>query len=209
MTVRYLRRYRDATRMNHWFVAMMFFAAGLSGLAFFHPNLFFLSTLFGGGQWARILHPYMGLLMVLGFVFLFFTMWRENLFDRSDREWMANAPKMLRGDKSGMPPVGKYNAGQKAVFWAFGVSLLLLLVTGFMFWSPWFVGFFPITLRRIAVVVHAASAVVLILSVITHIYAALWVRGSIRGMTRGTVTEPWAQLNHPRWHREMTGRDGP
>lgn len=31
MTRYYLRRYRDATRMNHWFVAIMFFAAALSG----------------------------------------------------------------------------------------------------------------------------------------------------------------------------------
>jgi hypothetical protein len=64
MTRYYLRRYRDATRMNHWFVAIMFFAAALSGLAFFHPALFFLSALFGGGPWTRILHPFMGLLMV-------------------------------------------------------------------------------------------------------------------------------------------------
>ena len=204
MTRYYLRRYRDATRMNHWFVAIMFFAAALSGLAFFHPALFFLTNLFGGGPWTRILHPFLGVLMVLGFAFLFFTMWRENILDRGDREWIANAPKMLKGDKSSMPPVGKYIAGQKLVFWAFGISLLLLLVTGFMFWSPWFVHFFPILVRRIAVVVHAASAVVLILSVITHIYAAIWVKGTLRAMTRGTVTEGWAKLNHPLWHRKMT-----
>ena len=204
MTIRYLRRYRDGTRMNHWFVALMFFAAALSGLAFFHPSLFFFSVLFGGGPWTRILHPFLGLLMVLGFVFLFFTMWRENLMDAGDRAWIRHAPKMLKGDKAGMPPVGKYNAGQKIVFWLFGISLLLLLVTGFMFWSPWFVGFFPILVRRIAVLVHSISAVVLILSVITHIYAALWVKGSLGAMTRGTVTEPWAEMNHPLWHRKMT-----
>jgi formate dehydrogenase subunit gamma len=190
--------------MNHWFVALMFIFAGLSGLAFFHPSLFFFSTLFGGGQWTRILHPFMGLAMVLGFLFLFFSMWRSNLLDGDDAAWLRNAPLMLRGDKSGMPPVGKYNAGQKLVFWAFGISLLLLFVTGFMFWSPWFVGFFPILLRRIAVVVHSVSAVVLILSVITHIYAAIWVKGTLRAMTRGTVTEGWAKLNHPLWHRKMT-----
>ncbi|MDM0014616.1 formate dehydrogenase subunit gamma [Variovorax sp. J22P168] len=207
MTIRYLRRYRDGTRMNHWFVALMFFAAALSGLAFFHPSLFFLSTLFGGGQWARILHPFMGLLMVLGFAFLFFTMWRDNLMNAADRDWIRHAPKMLQGDKGAMPAVGKYNAGQKLVFWAFGISLLLLLVTGFMFWSPWFVDFFPILLRRIAVLVHAVAAVVLILSVIVHVYAAIWVKGTLRAMTRGTVTEPWAELNHPLWHRKMTRRE--
>ena len=88
-TVRYLRRYRDATRMNHWYVVLMFIAAGLSGLAFFHPSLFFFSAFFGGGQWTRILHPFFGLAMVLGFAFLFFTMWRENVLDRADREWLA------------------------------------------------------------------------------------------------------------------------
>ena len=204
MTIRYLRRYRDGTRMNHWFVAIMFFAAALSGLAFFHPSLLFFSALFGGGPWTRILHPFFGLVMVLGFFFLFFTMWRENLMDANDRAWIRHAPQMLKGDKAGMPPVGKYNAGQKLVFWAFGISLLLLLVTGFMFWSPWFVGFFPILVRRIAVLVHSISAVVLILSVITHIYAAIWVKGTLRAMTRGTVTEPWAEMNHPLWHRKMT-----
>lgn len=203
-TVRYLRRYRDATRMNHWYVVLMFIAAGLSGLAFFHPSLFFFTAFFGGGQWTRILHPFFGLAMVLGFAFLFFTMWRENVLDRADREWLAKAPEMLKGNKEGMPAVGKYNAGQKLVFWAFAVSLLLLLVTGFMFWSPWFVHFFSITLRRIAVVVHAASAFVLVISVMTHIYAAIWIKGTMRAMTRGTVTEGWARLNHPLWHRKMT-----
>ena len=204
MSQRYLRRYKDATRMNHWFVAILFFAAALTGLAFFHPSMFFFSALFGGGQWTRILHPFFGVAMVLGFAFLFFTMWRDNVLDKTDVEWMKKSPAMLKGDKSGMPPVGKYNAGQKLVFWVFGISLLLLFVTGFMFWSPWFVGFFPILVRRIAVVVHAASAVALILSVITHIYAAIWVKGTVRAMTRGTVTERWAKLNHPLWHKKMT-----
>lgn len=204
MSTRYLRRYRDGTRMNHWFVALMFFAAALSGLAFFHPSLFFLANLFGGGPWTRILHPFLGVLMMLGFVFLFFTMWRDNVLNANDRKWLAQPGRVLRGDEANLPPVGKYNGGQKLVFWLFGLSLLVLLVTGFMFWSPWFVGFFPILVRRVAVLLHAFAAVVLTLSVIVHIYAALWVKGTLRAMTRGTVTEHWARLNHPLWHRKMT-----
>jgi len=204
MAIRYLRRYKDSTRLNHWFVALLFITASLSGLSFFHPSLFFFSALFGGGQWTRILHPFMGVLMVLGFAFLYGAVWRDNLLDKDDAKWVANAPKMLMGDKAGMPPVGKYNAGQKLVFWVFGISLVLLLVTGIMFWQPWFADYFPITLRRIAVLVHAASATALILSVITHIYAALWIRGTFRAMMRGTVTEGWAKLNHPLWHRKVT-----
>ena len=86
------------------------------------------------------------------------------------------------------------------------VSLLVLVLTGFLFWQPWFANAFPILLRRVAVVLHALSATVLILSVIVHVYAAIWVKGTIRAMTRGTVTEGWARQNHPQWHREMTGK---
>lgn len=202
---RLIRRYADGTRMNHWAVALLFLCAALSGLAFFHPALFFLTHLFGGGPWTRILHPFFGVFMVLGFVMLFAQVWRENLWRPEDREWMQHAGRMLSGDTREPDTVGKYNAGQKLVFWAFGVSLLLLFVTGFVFWQPWFAGAFPIIARRIAVVVHAVSAVVLVVSVIVHVYAAIWVKGTMRAMTRGTVTEPWALHHHPRWYRQMRG----
>ncbi len=200
-----IQRYGDRTRLNHWFVAILFICAGLTGLAVFHPSMYFLSNLFGGGQWTRILHPFFGLLMVLGFVFLFFQVVRDNFWTREDTQWVKQAPDLLKGDEEAMPPVGKYNAGQKIVFWIFGISLLLLLVTGFMFWRPWFAEFFPIPVRRIAVLVHAVSATVLIISVIIHIYAAIWVKGSVGAMTRGTVSEGWARKHHPLWYRKITG----
>ena len=204
---RLIERYPDRTRLNHWAVAMLFVCAALSGLAVFHPALFPLSMLFGGGTWTRILHPFFGVLMVLGFVFLFFQVWRENLWKPRDTAWMKAAPHLIRtGDERSMPEAGKYNGGQKGVFWAFAVSLVLLFLSGFVFWQPWFADYFPIPLRRVAVVVHAASAVVLILSVIAHVYAAIWVRGTMHAMTRGTVSDNWARRNHPLWYREMRGK---
>jgi formate dehydrogenase subunit gamma len=201
---RTLRRYADRTRMNHWAVAGLFLCAALSGLAFFHPALFPLTMLFGGGPWTRVLHPFFGVLMVLGFVFLAWQVWRENVWMAHDTAWLKAAPQLvMTGDEESMPPAGKYNAGQKLVFWAFGVSLALLFVTGFVFWQPWFADYFPIPLRRVAVVVHAASATVLILSVIAHVYAAIWVKGTMRAMTRGTVSEGWARRNHPLWYRQV------
>jgi formate dehydrogenase subunit gamma len=202
-----IQRYPDITRMNHWAVAMLFVCAALSGLAFFHPSLFFFSALFGGGPWTRILHPFFGVLMVFGFVFLFAQVWRDNFWNRGDTEWTRKAPELLKGNEHAMPPVGKYNAGQKVVFWVFGLSLVLLLITGFMFWQPWFADYVPIPLRRVAVLVHAIAAVVLILSVIVHVYAAIWVKGSMRAMTRGVVSENWAREHHPLWYREkMDGK---
>ncbi len=199
-----LQRYKDGDRMNHWFIVIMFILAGLSGLAFFHPSLFFLSNFFGGGSWARILHPFMGVLMTLGFLLLFMKLWKDNIITQADREWASKAGEMFKGNKAAMPPVGKYNFGQKAVFWLMAISLLVLLVTGIMFWRPWFAPYFSIPVMRIAVLLHSVSAVVLILTTIVHVYAAIWVKGTTRAMTRGTVTEGWAKLNHPLWHEEVT-----
>lgn len=201
-----LQRYDDRERMYHWLTALLLLAAAVSGMAFFHPSLFFLSTFFGGGPWTRILHPFIGVATAFVFLFLYLRVRIDNKLNAADKVWAGKMGEMLRGNKEGMPPVGKYNAGQKLVFWAMSISLALLLLTGFVFWQPWFASYFPILAIRIAVVVHAASAVVMVLAVIMHVYAAIWVKGTVRAMTRGTVSEGWARQNHPLWHKEVTGK---
>lgn len=199
----FLKRYEEKDRINHWLFVLFFFLALLSGFAFFHPSLYFFSNFVGGGPWARILHPFMGVLMFICFLVFYLKVWKDNVMNDQDREWSKHMGEMLRGDKSNMPPVGKYNAGQKRVFWAMSISLAVLLITGIMFWRPWFAPIFPIGLIRIAVLLHAIAAVVLVLSVILHVYAAIWVKGTVRAMTRGTVSEGWAKQNHPLWYQDM------
>lgn len=199
---RLIQRYTDRERVNHWVTALLFLAAAFSGLALFHPSLWFLSAFVGGGNWARILHPFLGVLMFLAFGFLALRLWRDNRWTAVDREWMKNAGPMLRGDKHELARAGKYNAGQKAIFWLFAVCLLVLLVTGVLFWQPYFAPAVPVTLKRVAVLLHAIAAFLLVLGVIVHVYAAIWVKGSVRAMTRGTVTEAWAREHHPLWARD-------
>jgi formate dehydrogenase subunit gamma len=204
MNPKLLPRYSDGQRMSHWLVALTFLLAALSGLALFHPSLFFFTVPFGGGQWSRFLHPFLGILMTLGFLLLFVKLWRDNRITAADREWRKSAGRMLRGDKAGMPPVGKYNYGQKVVFWVMVWSLLVLLVTGVLLWRPWVAPLLPIDLLRAAVLLHAVAAVVLIAATIIHVYAVIWVKGTMRAMSRGTVTDSWAKLNHSLWREEVT-----
>jgi formate dehydrogenase subunit gamma len=199
-------RYADRTRLNHWFVALMFLCAGLTGLAIFHPLFFPFVYLFGGGVWARILHPFFGVVMTIAFLGLFIGLWHENVMDSNDRVWLKNARRLMSGHEEAMPAVGRNNAGQKLVFWTAAACLAILLVTGVMFWQPWFADYFSVFVRRIAVVLHAASATVLILTIIVHIYAAIYVKGSIQAMTRGTVSEGWARFHHPLWWRQIRGK---
>lgn len=203
-SIKYLARYDTGTRTKHWTMAVLFILAGLSGLAFFHPAFFFLTGLFGGGSWTRILHPFLGVGAVAVFAFIYFKLKAHNRWEPVDSEWLSKSGEMIKGNKAAMPPVGRYNAGQKLVFWVMAIGLVVLFVTGITFWQPYFRGFFPIGVIRVAVVLHAASAVAVILALITHIYATIWVRGTLRAMTRGTVTEAWAKQNHPLWHKEMT-----
>ena len=203
---RMILRYPAGTRMNHWLVSLLFLCAGLSGLAVFHPFFYPFVGLFGGGVWTRILHPFFGVAMTLAFFGLALAVWRENVLDATDTAWLKAAPTLLKGHEENMPPVGKNNAGQKLVFWTAAVCLVVLLITGFMFWQPWFADAFPVPVRRVAVLLHAVSATILILAIITHIYAAIWVKGSIHAMTRGTVSEGWARFHHPLWWKQMRGK---
>ena len=196
-------RYRAPTRINHWIVAICFVLTALSGLALFHPALFPLTQLFGGGPWTRILHPFIGLAMVVGFALLAFRMWRDNLPTADDRAWMRGMRDVLRNEDEKLPPVGRFNAGQKLLFWAIIGCLSALLLTGFVIWRQYFSHFFPIGVIRFSVLAHALFGWVLICAIVVHIYAALWIKGSVRAMTQGKVTYGWAYKHHRQWFRDI------
>jgi len=201
-----IRRYDANERLNHWIVAILFILLTASGLAFFHPAFWFLSVLLGGGTWARILHPFIGVLMFVFFFVMAMRYWGDNKIQPYDREWGKRLSDVINNRDDNLPPIDKYNVGQKQLFWTMVVTMVLLIVSGIMMWRPYFAGAFPIPLIRIAAVVHMLSAFVLIVGIIVHVYAALfWVRGSLRAMTRGTVSRAWAKHHHPLWYRRMTG----
>lgn len=208
-------RYRGITRLNHWVTAACMIVLLLTGFAFFDPSLFFLTGLFGGGQTARWLHPVTGIVLFFSFLLLFLQMWKLNLPRREDVTWVANIDAVLKGEEERLPELGKYNAGQKVVFWGMAGLIVVLILTGLMIWEqyvPLWRDHAPylasIPARRIAVALHATAAFLTILIFIVHVYAAIWTRGTIRAMTRGTVTGGWAFRHHRKWLRELAGRRG-
>ena len=199
-------RYNANERVTHWIVAITFLLLAASGLAFFHPAFWFLTSLLGGGVWARILHPFIGVVMFVFFALMAMRYWKENVIQPYDREWKKRLSDVINNRDHNLPEIDKYNIGQKQLFWTMIITMVLLLVSGVMLWRPYFADAFSITLIRIAAVVHAASAFVLMVGIVVHIYSAIfWVRGSLRAMTRGTVTHAWAKHHHPLWYRRVTG----
>jgi formate dehydrogenase subunit gamma len=204
-----VRRYSGSARFNHWIVAITFVLLLLSGLSLFHPALYPMSALFGGGQVVRWLHPWMGLVLVVAFLGLFLRFFWQNLPEFTDFVWLARIRHVLAARDDYLPEIGKYNAGQKFVFWSQFVLVGVLFVTGVGLWEAglgWFetqLGFrATIEQKRWAALIHAGAAVLAIVIWIIHVYAAIWVRGTISAMTRGTVSGGWGWRHHRKWLRK-------
>lgn len=195
-------RYTTAQRINHWITAGSLILLALSGLALFHPSLFFLTDLFGGGAATRQIHPWIGVVLLISFFGLFVRFWRLNLWKREDTIWLRRLGDVARAHDERLPEIGKYNAGQKLVFWLMTVLILILFASGLVIWYEYSSPLTTIEQRRIAVLVHSVAAIIAILVWIVHVYAAIWVRGTIRGMARGSVTGGWAWRHHRKWLRE-------
>lgn len=196
-------RTRFIDRACHWTVVISFFLVALSGIALFFPTLQWLTETFGTPQMGRILHPFFGALIFVTLLVMFFRFVKYNLFSRQDIPWFKGIVEVLKGNEHLVARVGKYNPGQKAMFWSIMSLILVLLVTGIIIWRPYFADLFPIPLVRYALLLHAIAAIVLIQAILVHIYMAFWVKGSIKGMIEGKVSRRWARKHHPRWLQEV------
>jgi formate dehydrogenase subunit gamma len=204
-----ITRYTTVNRINHWITAICFVLLTLSGLAMFHPMLFFLSGLFGGGQWMRAAHPWIGCILLISYLGLIVQFWRENLVHRDDVEWMKQIRFVVANEEDHAPPVGRNNAGQKVVFWSMTLLIPVLFFTGLLMWEVYFGSATSIPVQRAAILIHSLAAIAAILVWITHVYAAIWVRDSVRAMTQGYVTPGWAWRHHRKWLWELaSGQHG-
>jgi formate dehydrogenase subunit gamma len=105
-----------------------------------------------------------------------------------------------------MPPAGRYNAGQKFLFWGFFWSSVALLASGLVLWFPerlpWNLRF----LRYISVLLHPSAALFTIGLFLIHIYMGVFAeRGAFGSVIRGDVSIAFAKRYHPGWYKEIVG----
>lgn len=194
-------------RLCHWMIVLCFFLAATSGLSWFYPSFSWLSSFLGTPQLARVLHPFLGIAVFLGLCYMFVRFVKYNLPAKTDGIWFRNVKGVLMNRHDQPLRIGKYNAGQKVLFWLIMLSIVVLLISGLIMWRAYFAEFFPVSVLRLAILAHAVAGIGLILLILGHIYLAIWVRGSITGMVTGYVSRAWARQHHDRWYEELQAKE--
>lgn len=199
-------RYNFNERLTHWITAISYIYLLMTGLAFWSPWLFWLAVILGGGQVSRMLHPWVGLIFTVC-VLMMLGMWAAQMHvDENDKNWFRSVGYYVRNEDEQMPPAGRYNAGQKSLFWGFVVCMVLLLLSGVVLWSPQYFPWHSLVAMRIAILVHASSALLTIGLFLLHVYMGVFAeRGALDSMVHGDVSLHFVKRYHPGWYEEITG----
>jgi len=202
-------RYTFLERVVHWIAGGSYVFLLLTGLAFFSPYLYWLATLFGGGPTVRAWHPWVGLLFSAA-VLRMHRMWSHDMRRTApDRAWSKTLLHYIRNEDERVAPAGRFNAGQKQLFWLMVLGGITLLVSGVILWGTEYIPWSWRALRSVAVLVHVVVALLTIGGFIVHVYmGAFVVDGGWRAITRGDVSEAWARAHHRLWWNEIAGGTG-
>ncbi|MBK7529386.1 formate dehydrogenase subunit gamma [Piscinibacter sp.] len=202
-TGRVVERFTPFERSAHWSNAIAFSILAISGIVMAFGKFFLLpvlgGTLFGWLTYAlKTAHNFAGPVFAVSLLIVIVTFVRDNLPKASDLTWLAKGGGML-GDHE--VPSHRFNAGEKVIFWggvfvcglvSVGSGLVLdKLVPGLAYLR---------TDMQVAHMIHAVSAVLMLVLFIGHIYmGTIGTRGAFKAMRTGYVDEAWAKEHHELW----------
>ncbi len=198
---RVLVRFSAFERLVHWMTATCFIVLALSGLNItFGRSL--LLPLIGAqafadvSQWLKYAHNYLSFPFTLG-VLLMFLMWIAwNIPNKVDVTWIKEGGGMVGGKH---PPAGRFNAGQKMIYWIVVLGGGAVAVSGYLLMFP----FYGTTIAgmQLAQIVHGVVAVLFVAAMLAHIYiGTIGMEGAHEAMWDGTVDTNWAKEHHSLWY---------
>ena len=202
-----IERYTLAERVVHWTSGLTYIYQLLTGLAFYTPHLYWLAILLGGAATSRYWHPLIGLLFTAALFWMFWIWVRDMRITSLDREWADAIGHYIRNEDEQLPPVDRFNAGQKFFFWVMLFAGIVMLVSGVVLWIPEKIPWSWRFLRYTAVLLHVSAALVSIGAFIIHVYmGTAMVRGSFTAIVRGVVPQAWARTHHRLWYNRVARR---
>jgi formate dehydrogenase subunit gamma len=222
-----IQRFNLLERFMHWLTAISFVLLALTGLNILYGR-YVLKPIMGAypfahlTAWGKHAHYYVAFAFMAGLALMFVLWVAYNLPTMADVKWFLQGGGLFT-KKGSHAPAYKFNAGQKLLFWflvlgGFSVSfsgLSLLMPLTLQPFAPTFAALnvfglnLPTTLTvlqetQLALVWHAAVALLMITLVLAHIYiGTLGMEGALRAMTDGKVDENWALEHHPLWVEQL------
>lgn len=201
---RTILRFGGVERFIHWMTAFSFIALALSGLnvsfgralllPLVGPEAFHVFS-----SMAKLAHNYLGIPFAVGVVLMFLAWVKDNIPSVRDVEWIKSAGGLFGHSH---PPAGRFNAGQKGIFWAVVLGGAALTASGLILLFPFYVT--DIAGMQTAQMVHALIAIVLVAIIIAHIYiGSVGMEGAFDAMGSGEVDLNWAKEHHSLWVEEQ------
>jgi formate dehydrogenase subunit gamma len=202
---RVIERFHPLDRYAHWLLAITWVTLAITGLILSLGKTVLLPlvgyTLFSWLAMAsKGLHNFVGPVLIVAIPFLFVRFIRDNGIGIDDFKWFINIMGYFKGHEY---PSGKFNAGEKLVFWIVLVVLsTILVITGLLLVFPNFNQ--TRGTMQIANVIHVSAAYVAIALACVHIYlGTIGMTDAYRAMRYGYVDESWAKHHHLRWYEDI------
>lgn len=200
-------RFNAFERFTHWMTAVCFIILSLSGLNYIFGKRLLMPLIgpdaFGAlAQYAKYSHVYLAWPFMLGVAFMIVVWIRDNIPNRIDWEWLKAGGGFI-GSKH--PHAGRFNAGQKGVFWMVAGFGAAMGATGLMMLFPF--ALVDVNGMQIMQVIHSLIGIVFIAGILAHIYiGTLGMKGAYDAMGSGQVDLAWARAHHDLWVEQEQAR---
>jgi formate dehydrogenase subunit gamma len=201
-------RFKAFERFSHWLTAVSFVILGLTGLNITFGKILLLplvgpETFSDISQVAKYLHNFTSFAFVAGLVLIAVIFFRDNLLARVDVEWVKQGGGFI---KSRHAPAGRFNLGEKLVYWLSVAAGVAVSASGFVLLFPFYGT--SIADMQLAQVAHAIVALLFIALILAHIYiGTLGMEGAFEAMGTGEVDLNWAREHHDRWLAEQLEKE--
>jgi formate dehydrogenase subunit gamma len=193
-------RFKAFERFSHWLTAVSFVVLGLTGLNITFGKIVLLPLIgpeaFSNvSEVAKYVHNFTSFAFVAGLILIAVIFFRDNLFEKVDADWIKQGGGFI---KSRHAPAGRFNLGEKLVYWLSLGAGVAVSASGFLLLFPFFGT--DIADMQVAQVIHAVVAVLFIALILGHIYiGTVGMEGAFEAMGTGEVDLNWAKEHHDRW----------
>jgi formate dehydrogenase subunit gamma len=171
------------------------------------PHLYWIATLLGGAPTSRFWHPWIALVFMAVLAWMLRAWLGDMRITANDRAWGKVVKRYIENQDEGLPPIDRFNLGQKYFFWVMLFAGIVLLLSGIVLWIPETLPWSLRDVRYAAILLHVSSALITIGAFIIHVYmGTAVVRGGFTSIIRGEVSPAWAKMHHRPWYNRVAGK---